>query len=648
MPVAFEGAEGFGRNATGARGAGSQQVYRVTNLNNAGAGSFRDATSTQGNIVVFTVSGRIDLDSRVTLANNITILGETAPGPGIMISGHEVECGNNVILRFLRFRRGSTKEVDSLQVLSGSQNVIVDHCSVGWTGDEQFSLNGFWYEGYSTALIEDVTAQDCLISEGFQPGAEFQGTGLLLNDYVEDITFLRMLTHYVRDRLPLCKNSLDRVEIIECMAGAGNKGAGRMSLQYDGNTDPDTQPCKIHYKKCYSYRDHGLDIFTSGGESNWVSGSEIWVTGCYSTDRPGSGPEYDWTNRTTGSQSNLVNQTSAIFTESGVTEQANVFDARRNVVQSVGMLPYGDRVDNRGVQGFLDEDTTYPLLTSVNDAGGYPDYTGGSYETDSDNDGIPDYWEAANNPGAATAINGATGYMWIEEYSHHRASLLLTGLRRIGPWRKGNVCEQIGGSDRALVVTCLDNDGSNAAPVQYGGQTLTTVVNINIGSDRLYMGYLLESGINAASNQTVVTNGAQDAIRSAFFVNVDQENPIADSDSKTENNTDDVITGTKSMSVTTQRCAILQLMSGDAGEDVQTIPTNFVRQLDNDSGFSDLLCEFRRPEQDKSITMSATWFSNQTARLMGAMVINSSTAPASPQTEVSRGLDRAVLRNTRM
>src|SRR5436853_3438826 len=127
---AFPGALGFGANATGGRGG---TVYHVTNLNDSGAGSFRDAVSVSGRTVVFDVGGYISLVTAVSVKKNITIAGQTAPGGGIGFKGGEISFASsvNIVCRHVRVRPGTDTESDTDDALSlyRAHNVIVDHSS---------------------------------------------------------------------------------------------------------------------------------------------------------------------------------------------------------------------------------------------------------------------------------------------------------------------------------------------------------------------------------------------------------------------------------------------------------------------------------------------------------------------------------------
>ena len=154
--LAFPGAEGFGRFATGGR---QGSVYHVTNLNDTGAGSFRDAVSKPGRIVVFDVAGVIRINSRISVSANLYIAGQTAPGEGITIYGDGLSFSgaNNTICRYLRLRMGAvgSSGADALGIANG-HDIIFDHCSVAWGRDEVFSISG--------GDAHDITIQNSIIS----------------------------------------------------------------------------------------------------------------------------------------------------------------------------------------------------------------------------------------------------------------------------------------------------------------------------------------------------------------------------------------------------------------------------------------------------------------------------------------------------
>jgi len=138
---AFPGAEGHGRYTTGGRGG---KIIHVTNLNDSGTGSFRAAVNgSSKKIVVFDVAGVIALNSDLKIGENTTILGQTAPSPGITLRYRTVRPQGNTIIRYIRIRRGQEKDVnDGADALWQREinNLIIDHCSFSWSIDEVASF----------------------------------------------------------------------------------------------------------------------------------------------------------------------------------------------------------------------------------------------------------------------------------------------------------------------------------------------------------------------------------------------------------------------------------------------------------------------------------------------------------------------------
>lgn len=141
FPVAYGAAWG----TTGARGALTPTVYKVTNLNDTGAGSFRDAVSSSDRFIVFDVSGTIELTGLTITASNLTIAGQTAPVGGITLTGTPINISNasNIIIRYVRFRPdyNDTQTVDGINV-TNCDDIIMDHISLSWGGDEAMSIIG--------------------------------------------------------------------------------------------------------------------------------------------------------------------------------------------------------------------------------------------------------------------------------------------------------------------------------------------------------------------------------------------------------------------------------------------------------------------------------------------------------------------------
>lgn len=168
---AFPGAEGHGRYVTGGRGG---QVIHVTNLNDKGVGSFRAAVSgSSKKMIVFDVAGVIPLASDLTIGANTTILGQTAPSPGITLRYFTVQPKSNCIIRFIRMRRGQEKNINDGADATWQRHetgIIFDHCSFSWSIDEVASF----YDN-NNFTMQWCTVAESLTNPGHSKGAHGYG-----------------------------------------------------------------------------------------------------------------------------------------------------------------------------------------------------------------------------------------------------------------------------------------------------------------------------------------------------------------------------------------------------------------------------------------------------------------------------------------
>ncbi|OTA59305.1 polysaccharide lyase family 1 protein [Hypoxylon sp. EC38] len=392
--LAFPGAEGFGRNAVGGR---TGSVYRVTNLNDSGAGSFRDAVSKSNRIVVFDVGGTIKITTRIAVSKNIYIAGQTAPGNGITVYGNGISFSNanDAIVRYIRFRmgKGGDSGKDAITIAEGS-TMIFDHVSVSWGRDETFSING---------AVHNVTVQNTIIGQGLQTHS---CGGLMQSDY--GISLFRNLYIDNKTRNPKVKGVNDfQNNVIYNWGGGGAYIAGDSEGQSYANiinnyfiSGPSTSVTAFTRGNA-NFHGYVSENYYDSNKDGTLNGSPLCVqTSCYS--------EMDIQNTR--------------FDYPGPERLKAAPDAVTYVLNNVGAdFPARDDVDKGlvaevqswGKKGELISEENASSLSGAENSASVA-------ATDSDGDGIPDAWEDAhglNSHDASDAMKiSSSGYANIEVY----------------------------------------------------------------------------------------------------------------------------------------------------------------------------------------------------------------------------------------
>lgn len=211
---AFPGAEGFGSNTVAGSGRHlsppSTLIYKINNLNPAGPGSLKACVDINGpRTCIFEISGKIKLDQAITIRNPyLTIAGQTAPYPGIIIEGAGLQVRtHDVLIQHLRIRIGDQVngakpgERDGIVVWGvkamPAYNVMIDRVSVTWAIDENFSTYG--------DAVKDVTISNSIIGEGLHDSIHPKGKhskGMLIGEKSQNISVLNNLFAHNQDRNP--------------------------------------------------------------------------------------------------------------------------------------------------------------------------------------------------------------------------------------------------------------------------------------------------------------------------------------------------------------------------------------------------------------------------------------------------------------
>lgn len=440
FPSAFPGAYGFGALSVGGR---SGTIYQVSNLNDSGSGSFREACEASGpRLVLFNVSGLINLQSALTVTNPyLTIAGQTSPG-GILITGWPFRTNaHNMTIRHMRFRVGSQETTfhggtadpdtqDAFQIWgpdtaaphNSSHDIILDHCSIGWGIDECLDLA---FNPYN------ITIQKTIVSEGFTAAGHSEGDhskGLFVwNKFSPDIT-LTLYDNFVahcRARTPEITGAgthTARVEVI-----------GNINFNYDGGIGQTSKDAiHINWIATYSRRGPGTNV-----SQHWemLHIPELTVTpdnNVYVLDNRGLNDTVppvpiEW--RVGDSfGATLASEDWRAFSPWTMSAQPPPLQAEPTALSSNAKaitlgatVPVIDFVDQRAMDDFVASETT-PTGSYVADVaypGGFPVYATPSPPTDTNGDGIPDAYETSKGFTIGTMVpgdNAPSGYTWIEEY----------------------------------------------------------------------------------------------------------------------------------------------------------------------------------------------------------------------------------------
>ncbi|MFV0606821.1 MAG: hypothetical protein ACK5NK_13380 [Niabella sp.] len=431
--LAFPDAEGFGKYATGARGHSIPTVYIVSNLNDSGEGSFREAVSQPGRFVLFAVSGIIHLQSNITVSPNTTIAGQTAPGTGIVLYGRKVSFtgASNSIIRHLRIRlganAGATKNDDASGIANG-KNIIFDHVSFSWGQDEVFSIN--W--NMLGVEPDSITLQNCIIAQGLH--IHNHSAGGLIQTQNGHISILKSLYISNKTRNPKVKGYSEFVNnVIYNWGNSGNNYGHSVSGEgyiMGGSTGISkvniinnyfiAGPNTPNKQSPFSRGTGTFHLYTSG---NLFDNNKDGIL----DGVPVSTNKYGFPGI---SNSNFKKQAYQYPYNQG---HLNTKDLLKWISRHAGAtLPKRDDVDlllikelnsigQKGIFVFTEKDNK---LSN----GGLGIFESGNLPIDSDKDGIPDIWEKTigSNPTKKDALEGSTshiGYLNIEVFINEMTAL---------------------------------------------------------------------------------------------------------------------------------------------------------------------------------------------------------------------------------
>lgn len=420
--LAFPGALGPAAETTsGGRGG---RIMFVTNLNDSGKGSFREAWEASGpRIVIPRVSGNIIHKSKLSMNDgNYSFYGQLGVGQGITVRDYtlQINRASNVLVQNLRSRIGpegseryDMKDGIRLNSPNGEiTDVIIDHCSFSWSVDENIS---------SWRTVKRVTIQYCISSEGLRYAGHLNNNGLHSMGMVfskgdgittnEDVAIVYNYLAHNNARNAKLNEGVFRFQR-NIVYNFGTWGT-YISTGNEGSF-------KVHADVVENLYVRGP--FRGNKKAIEFQNPIIGRTSVYMRDNT-----YELNDRTLsepfgGSSSFVVDapETEEIF-DGVVSSSMNREQLEEHILSNVGAnRPARDAVDERVISEYYTR--TGNEVTHPNDVGGWPVLGAGTLYLDEDNDGMPDEWEVVNGydvtrDDSAEDADG-DGYTNIEEMAH--------------------------------------------------------------------------------------------------------------------------------------------------------------------------------------------------------------------------------------
>lgn len=431
---AFPGAEGGGSHTTGGRGG---KVLLVANLNDSGPGSLRAAVETDGpRTVLFKVAGIITLKTPLAINQPfITIAGQSAPGDGICIRGETTEINtHDVVIRYLRLRRGNLKRRDDGLGGNPAGNIIIDHVSASWGLDENLSLYRHMAKSQDGGpddklAVENLTIQWCISSEALDLnnhafGGTWGGRNCSFHHNLFACNTGRNPSIGMGGGFDYRNNVVFNWRHRTMDGGDGSSRVNVVNNYY--KPGPATPSGEIRFRICKAQARNSRDRFPGFGK--WfVEGNIMHGFAEITANNWAGGVQYDAETKQkdeiipAGSEALVRSRTEFTFEPIRTESAADAFESV--LAFSGATLPRRDAVDVRVTESVRTGQPTFEegILVTPADVGGWPEYKADQSPVDSDNDGLPDEWERAHrlnplNPMDAQQDADRDGYLNLEEF----------------------------------------------------------------------------------------------------------------------------------------------------------------------------------------------------------------------------------------